>query len=144
MNMNLIRVHIRIISVMSVVIWTASAWEISSWIIIWKSIWHHRFASININNIIANSNINSAVMVVFGYLRGRYVFRNALAINIYYIHNVLSMLCDLFRIINFVQIFNIERITNVRIYKFPSIFIENIVPIIVVFKLLSKHILYLL
>lgn len=142
MNMYIVWIVVFIIFIVSIMIWPTASWKISSWVVIRVSIRHHRRACVNINNIIRCTNINSVMMSIFGYLRNWNVFWNIFSVYIYYINNILSMLCDLFRIVNFVRILNIEWITNVRIYKFASI-VENIIPIIIIFKLLSKHILYL-
>ena len=137
--MNLVRVHIRIISIMSVMIWSTAArvWETTIWIIVW----HSWFASININKIISGSNINSVVMIIVWLFLIALVFLYMLTINIRNINYILTMLRNRFTIINFI-IFNIERIFIIRIYKF-AVLVENIVPIVIVLKSLSEYILYL-
>ena len=143
MYMNVVWVIIIIIFIVSIVIWSTASWKTTSWIVIRVSIRHHWRSTININNVITSTNINSTMMTIVWQLRNWNMFWNIFTINIYYINYILTMLRNGFTIINFIYVFNIEWISLVRIYKF-SILIENIIPLIFVFKLLSKYILYLL
>ena len=66
MYVNVIWIIIIIIFIVSIMVWAASAWKIASRVVIRVSVWHHWRSRININNIITSTNINSAVMSIFG------------------------------------------------------------------------------
>ena len=66
MYVNVIWIIIIIIFIVSIMVWATSAWEIAPRVVIRVSVRHHWRSRININNIITSTNINSAVMSIFG------------------------------------------------------------------------------
>ena len=137
MYMNIIRMIKLIFLIVSIMIWPTTTWEIPSRVIIWSSVYIKIIIIIFIWVIIWHDLI---MMCFFWLFLIWLIFCNILPVNIRNINNILTMFGNRL-IVHFIRvIFNIKWIFIIRVNKF-TILSKNIIPIILILKPLSKHII---